>query len=311
MHSTAPRDAPRSGCLALQRSPWAARVNQNGRMHLRTFDAGGIQLEALVAGPPSGRLVVLLHGFPESGDAWRLQAAALAGAGLRVIAPHQRGYAGSSRPAGLLAYRLGTLAQDVLALAKAAEAETFSVVGHDWGTAIAWHLATLHPHAIERMVVLNGPHAGTVAAHTLRHPTQFFRSWYIGAFQVPFAPEALLRANGFALLRRAVRDSARPGAIGDELLDAYAAQWAQPGALTSMLNWYRALGLSAPTPARPVDLPVTVLWGERDGFIERGMADASTALCRKGKLVTLPEATHWLHHEEPGQVNRVLLEALG
>jgi len=279
-------------------------------MQSRVIDLGAIQLEAITAGPAKGELVVLLHGFPESGDAWRAQIQELARAGLRVVAPHQRGYAGSSRPAGLMAYRLSALAQDVLALADALQAEQFSVVGHDWGAAIGWHLATLHAQRVRRLVVLNGPHAGTVAMHATRSPMQLLRSWYIGAFQLPWAPEALLRANDFALLQRAMRTSAREGAITDELLQRYLAQWAQPGALTAMLNWYRALALDLPTPTLRVDLPVTVLWGERDSFLERGIADAALALCNNGRLVALPDATHWLHHEEPQAVGRTLLEAL-
>lgn len=279
-------------------------------MHLATFELGAVRLETIAAGPSGGRLVILLHGFPESGDAWRAQVAALAGAGWRVLAPHQRGYAGSSKPVGLLPYRLDVLAADVLALADAAGAATFSLVGHDWGAAIAWHLASTRPGRLERMVAMNGPHAGTVGLHALFHPTQVLRSWYIGAFQVPFLPEALLHANGFALLRRAMRDTARPGAISGELLDTYAAQWAQPGALRAMLNWYRAIGLQVPTPACTIELPVTVLWGGQDRMLDRGLADAALRLCRKGRLVALPDATHWLHHEEPQRVNDALLEAL-
>jgi pimeloyl-ACP methyl ester carboxylesterase len=277
---------------------------------LQAFDLGSVRIEALVAGPSSGDTVLLLHGFPESGDAWRAQMPALAKAGYRVIAPHQRGYAGSSKPAGLLPYRLEVLAQDVLDLADAAGAQRFSLVGHDWGGPIAWRIATLHPDRVQRLAVLNGPHPATVPLHTMRHPTQLARSWYIGAFQVPFLPEALLRANGFALLRRAIAGSARPGAIPDDLLDAYAAQWSQPGALTAMLAWYRALALSAPVPMLQIQLPVTVVWGEQDRFLDRGLADAALALCRNGRLVALPEATHWLHHEEPQRVTRELLQAL-
>jgi len=280
-------------------------------MHTRRFDLGDVQLEAITAGPPTGELVILLHGFPESGDAWRQQLAALSGAGYRAIAPHQRGYAGSSRPAGLLPYRLSTLAQDVIGLADAAGAERFSVVGHDWGAAVGWHLATLRPERLHRLVILNGPHAGTVGALSMQRPMQLLRSWYVGAFQVPMAPELLLRANGFALLKRAIRGSAREGAIPDDLLDRYQQQWVQPGALTAMLNWYRALMLDLPTPTLRTSVPVTVVWGERDPFLERALADAALALCERGTLVALPQATHWLHHEDPEAVNRAILQALG
>jgi len=279
-------------------------------MDTRTFDANGLRLQALTAGPASGELVILLHGFPESGDAWRQQLPALAGAGLHVLAPHQRGYARSSKPTSVFDYRLGQLARDVLALADAAGAAKFSVVGHDWGGAIAWHLATVHADRLRHVVVLNGPHTGTVGLHSLRHPTQLLKGWYVAAFQLPMVPELLLRAGGYAALRRAMEDSARPGAFDESLLQQYQAQWAQPHALGSMLNWYRALAFEPPTPALPIDLPVTVLWGEQDRFLDRGLADAALALCRHGELVPFPQATHWLHHEEADEVNRRLLKAL-
>lgn len=279
-------------------------------MHSRTFDIQGLQLDVLTGGPESGELVILLHGFPESGDAWRHQVPALAGAGLRVLAPHQRGYATSSKPVSVFDYRLGLLAGDVLALADAAGAQRFSVVGHDWGGAIAWHLATLHPDRLRHVVVLNGPHTGTVGAHSLRHPTQLARGWYIAAFQLPVLPELFLQMGAHAALRRAMEGSARPNAFDPDLLPLYQSQWSRPHALASMLNWYRAIALEAPTPARPIDVPVTVLWGEQDRFLDRGLADAALALCRHGELVTFPQATHWLHHEEREEVNRHLLKAL-
>lgn len=279
-------------------------------MQVQLFQVHGIQLEAVVAGPARGEPVILLHGFPESADAWHRQVAALADAGHRVIAPSQRGYAGSSKPASVFDYRLSVLARDVLALADAAGARQFSLVGHDWGAAIAWQLATTQAERLHRLVVLNGPHPGTVGLHTLRHPTQLLRSWYIGAFQVPFMPELLLRAGDYAWLVRALEGSARPGAFTPELLQRYRSQWAQPGALAAMLNWYRAIAFEPPPPALRIDLPVTVLWGEQDSWLDRGLADAALALCSHGELVPFPQATHWLHHEEPDEVNRRLLKAL-
>nr|WP_198349343.1 MULTISPECIES: alpha/beta hydrolase [Ramlibacter] len=146
-------------------------------MELQQLATNGIRLEVASAGPARGELVILLHGFPESADAWQQQVPALAGAGLRVLAPHQRGYAGSSKPSALADYRLSMLARDVVGLADAAGAGRFSVVGHDWGAAIGWHLATVYPERVQRLVVLNGAHTGTVATHALRHPTQVVRSW--------------------------------------------------------------------------------------------------------------------------------------
>ncbi|HEY1228537.1 MAG TPA: alpha/beta fold hydrolase, partial [Ramlibacter sp.] len=142
------------------------------------------------------------------------------------------------------------------------------------------------------------------------HPGQLLRSWWVGAFQVPWLPEMALRAGGYAWLERNLLGSARPGAFPPELLERYREQWARPGALVAMLNWFRAMALDPPTPALRIDLPVTVLWGEQDRFLDRGLADAALALCRRGELVAFPQATHWLHHEERDEVNRHLLKAL-
>ena len=118
--------------------------------------ANGIALHAVAAGPRDGRLVVLLHGFPEFWWGWRRQIAPLAAAGLRVVAPDQRGYNLSDKPAGVAAYALDTLADDVLGLADFFGRARFAVVGHDWGAALAWHLAGRNPERVERAAVLNG-----------------------------------------------------------------------------------------------------------------------------------------------------------
>jgi len=127
---------------------------------------------------------------------------------------------------------------------------------------------------------------------------------------MPMLPEMVLRTNDFALLGKAISGTAWPGAIAPHLLERYRSQWAQPGALTAMLNWYRAIPFDMPTPMVRVDLPVTVVWGELDRFLERGLADAQVALSSKGTLAPLPTATHWLHHEEPEAVNAALVRAL-
>src|SRR5947209_7555878 len=131
----------------------------------------GLRCHAVAAGPADGRLVILLHGFPEFWFGWRHQIGPLAEAGLRVIAPDQRGYNLSDKPSGTSAYRLDTLADDVLALADALGRERFSVVGHDWGAVVAWHLAARNPERIARAVVLNGPHPATLWPYARGHPT--------------------------------------------------------------------------------------------------------------------------------------------
>jgi pimeloyl-ACP methyl ester carboxylesterase len=273
--------------------------------------AGTIELHAVAAGPPDGRLVVLLHGFPEFWYGWRRQIAPLAAAGLRVLVPDQRGYNLSDKPGGVAAYALDTLADDVLGLADALGRGRFAVVGHDWGGVVAWHLAARNPERVERAAVLNGPHPATVRAFMRAHPSQALRSWYAGFFQAPLLPEWTLGAADFAWLRASLDRTSRPGAFSDEDLRRYRAAWARPGALTAMLNWYRALPrFAGPSPSGRIRVPVRVVWGDRDPFLDRGLVEAGLALCDRGEAFHLPEATHWVQHEEPERVNRLLVEFL-
>jgi epoxide hydrolase 4 len=273
--------------------------------------ADGIDLHAVAAGPPDGPLVVLLHGFPEFWYGWRRQIGPLAAAGLRVLAPDQRGYNLSDKPPGRAAYVIDALADDVLALAAALGRRRFAVVGHDWGGAVTWHLAARDPDRVERAAILNAPHPATVSAYARRHPGQALRSWYIGFFQAPALPELTLRTAGHAWLRSALTRSSRPGTFTDDDLRRYREAWERPGALTAMLNWYRALPLYAGLlrPSR-VRVPVRVIWGDRDAFLEPGLVEAGLALCDRGEAFHLPDATHWVQHEEAERVNGLLTEFL-
>lgn len=283
-----------------------ARTTENLRLA-----ANGIELDAVLAGPANGRLVILLHGFPEFSYGWRHQIPALAAAGLRVAAPDQRGYNRSDKPAGTAAYRLDMLADDVLALANALGHRRFAVVGHDWGGVVAWHLAARNPERIGRAAILNAPHPASLWRYARGHPSQLLKSWYMAYFQLPLLPELGLSAGGFWGLRRALRRTSRPGAFTSEDFRRYREAWAQPGALTAMLNWYRALRPSAGSAASArIRVPVRLIWGHRDAFLDRGLAEAGAALCASAEIIHLPEAGHWLHHEEPHQVNRLLAEFL-
>ena len=274
--------------------------------------ANGLQFHALAAGPVDGPLLLLLHGFPETSHCWNRHLAPLAAAGFRVVAPDQRGIGLSSKPAGIAAYRIDHLAADIVAIVRALGRERAQVVGHDWGGAVTWYLAEHHADVVERVAIIDVPDGDTFKRYLRRHPSQLAKSWYMLFFQLPRLPEALLRANDFKRLANALVGTSRPGAFTPEDLGIYRAAWAQPGALTGMLNWYRALRLGAPLPrgSGRVTIPVRLMWGDRDHALEAAMAEASIARCDAGEVFHFPEATHWLPREEPERVTALLLEFL-
>lgn len=277
-----------------------------------TIAANGLSFHALAAGPRDGPLLILLHGFPETSHGWSKQLVPLAEAGFRVVAPDQRGVGLSSKPAGVGQYRLELLAADVVAMIGALGHERAHVVGHDWGGVVAWQLAEQHPERVGRVAILDAPHPAVFSAYLLRHPSQMARSWYMAFFQLPWVPEAILGAGDFEWLARALTTTSRPGAFSSLDLRVYREAWAQPGALTGMLNWYRALplGAKASSGAGPITAPLRLLWGDRDHALEPALAEASIARCGAGEVVHLSEATHWLQHEEPQRVNELLIEFL-
>jgi pimeloyl-ACP methyl ester carboxylesterase len=266
-----------------------------------------IALFGVEAGPEDGPLVVLLHGFPEFWWGWRRQIGPLAEAGFRVVAVDQRGYGLSDKPRGIEAYRLDRLAQDVIGLASTLRRERVHLVGHDWGGLVAWWTASRHPDRVERLAILNAPHPEVAEAYMRRHPTQMARSLYVGFFQVPWLPEAILSAGGFALMRRSLRQSSRRGTFSESDLDAYEEAWRQPGAMTAMLDWYRALRRKPRLARARIAAPTLILWGLRDRFLEPGLAEESLSLCEQGRLVRFENASHWLHLEEPEAVNAALI----
>ena len=285
-------------------------------------NVGEQRLYAASAGPARGPLVLLLHGFPEMSYAWRRQMGPLAAAGFRVVAPDQRGYGWSSKPQGRAAYTLDLLAADMVGLAQALGHERASVVGHDWGGLVAWTLATRHSAFCERVAILNAPHPATLLPEMLSRPVQVLKSAYIGLFQLPWLPETLLAAHDHRLLEKTLTEHSREGTFSAAELAVYHQAWAMPGALTAMLDWYRALTLPrAPPSSRaaasetppvtvPVTMPVRVIWGDRDRALNASLAERAMAHCLQGEVIHLEHAGHWLHHEEPERVNALLLQFL-
>lgn len=275
-----------------------------------TFATHGVRLHVVMAGPEDGPLVVLLHGFPELWYGWHHQIGPLAAAGFRVVAPDQRGYNLSDKPRGVHAYNLDTLALDVVGLLDALGREKACIAGHDWGGAVAWWLGMKHGQRIERLALLNMPHLKVMQRHLKRSATQLRKSAYIFLFQLPWLPEHRLARRNWEMAARALQSTSRPGTFSAADLAVYRAAWSQPGAMTAMLNWYRAALRARPSrpPGSRIHGPTLLIWGTQDRFLGAEMAQPSIDLCDDGHLVFLEEATHWVQHEEPERVNRLLID---
>jgi pimeloyl-ACP methyl ester carboxylesterase len=273
------------------------------------FQNASVYLHAVAAGPNDGPLVVLLHGFPEFWYGWHKQIEPLASAGFRVIVPDQRGYNLSSKPIGVASYALPALVADVIGIADQLGQQRLFLAGHDWGAAVAWSTALLHPQRVAKLAVLNVPHPSVMRRFLSTHLSQMLRSWYIFFFQLPYLPEVFFSTSKLRIGTRVLLRSSRPGTFSPEDLTQYRVAWSQPGAVTAMINWYRALfRVRAKFPDLTVRVPTRILWGERDAFLLLEMAHESLRYCTQAELFTFANATHWLQHEEPARVSELLID---
>lgn len=266
----------------------------------------GISMRVWEAGPANGPVILFLHGFPEAGFAWQQQLQFFAARGYRALAPDQRGYSRSSKPRGIRAYRIQTLVQDMVSLIALYTREKIILVGHDWGGGVAWHLAIHFPQLLHRLVIINMPHPQVMRQTLKQNRRQQLRSSYAAFFQLPLLPEWTCRAFGFRLLQRSLVRSSVAGTFSPEQLEHYKEAWRQPGALTGMINWYRAYRFFKPKPTGPVEPPTLVIWGKKDAFLLAEMAPQSVARCSAGRLELVPDATHWIHHEQPERVSNLI-----
>jgi pimeloyl-ACP methyl ester carboxylesterase len=274
-----------------------------------TVSTNGITLHVVQAGPADGEPVLLLHGFPEFWRGWNKQIPALVEAGYRVWCPDQRGYNFSEKPHGVAAYDVDLLARDVVGLIDRSGRQKVALIGHDWGAAVAWWVAATYPDRLSKLVILNVPHPAVMFGTVWRSWAQMRKSWYIFFFQLPGVPERSLRANNWTNAIRALKGSARRGTFTDDDLVAYRAAWSQPGAITGMVNWYRAAVRAQRKMSQlgRVPVPTLMIWGAKDIALGREMAQPSIDLCDDGRLVFVEEAGHFVQHEEPQRVAELIL----
>lgn len=276
------------------------------------IDTNNIRLHVVQAGPKSGPPVLLLHGFPETWRCWIRQLPALVNAGCRVILPDQRGYNLSDKPKGIKAYRAEMLVEDIVGLIHALDYEKVNLVGHDFGALVAWMLAIRQPEKLHRLGIINVPHPAVMRRFLLRDFEQMRRSLYALFFQLPWLPETILRARNWRVAARALCRTSHKNAFTEEDIENYTEAWAQPGAMTAMLNWYRAAFWHRPqiTDDMHVHVRTLMLWGVKDVALTYRMARPSIDHCEDGNLIFFPDATHWVQRDEADEVNRHLLQFL-
>lgn len=280
----------------------------------------GVELDVATAGDPAAPAIVLLHGFPESHRTWRHQIPELAKTHL-VIAPDQRGFARSSKPEGTENYTPDKTVGDLIALADHFGKDRFVLVGHDWGGAIAWMAALQHPNRVERLVIVNAPHPFVFQKSLFDDMEQRAASQYIRLFRNP-GLEAQLEAMGLGtFFDTTFARHADPALLAPER-DAYLDEWGQPGAMTAMLNWYRASAIVVPgmdeTPERPafldgpfppLQMPVLVIWGMGDKALLPVQLEGLDQLVPDLKVVQV-DAGHFVPWENPAAVNTAIRDWL-
>jgi epoxide hydrolase 4 len=273
----------------------------------------GVRLHYAEAGDPSRPLMLMLHGFPEFWGAWSGLMPRFSG-DWHVVAPDLRGYNLSDKPEGVESYRASRLIADVAGLVRALGHERCVLIAHDWGGAIAWSVAITHPDVVERLVILNAPHPVPFARALARDADQIRASAYMNWLRRT-GSESVLAADGFKRLERMLAGGRGAGWFDVATRERYRQAWAQPGALGAAVNWYRASPLHPATETEPgasaldldpdrfrVEVPTLVIWGERDTALLPVLLDGLDRLVPVMRIVRLPEATHWLVHEQPGRI---------
>jgi len=268
------------------------------------IEGDGVGLEVVDEGEPGRPAVLLVHGFPDSSHLWRHQIAALTQSGFRAVAPDMRGFGASDRPADVEAYRLTHAVADLVAILDALEIGTATVAGHDWGAAVAWTFAALHPDRVERLVAMSVGHP----AAQRRTLADREKAWYMLLFQFEGVAEELVSRDDWRLLREWLR--------GDGDVERYVADLARPGALTAGLSWYRA-NLHPRRELEPrrrlpsIGAPTLGIWSTGDNYLnEQPMLDSAAHVTGPWRYERIAGASHWLQLDQPEQVSALLLDFL-
>jgi len=296
---------PPEESVVLVDGPWAHRE----------VTANGARFHYAEHGPADGQLVLLLHGFPEFWWSWRHQLVALGDAGYHAVAPDLRGYGGSDKPPR--GYDGYTLSSDVAGMIRALGASSAHVVGHDWGGALGWAVATLHPGIVTTLTVVNMPHPLRLRQALLHDAGQIKASSYIGFFQLPKLPESRLTKDDGAYVEQLMQKWGGPGFPDAETARRCREAMQIPGVAHSALEWYRWSVRSLTRASgvrfqglldRGVQAPVLQLHGALDHCLLASTAHGSDAWAHGGyELQMLDGVGHFAHQEAPELVTAALL----
>ncbi|MGY4709742.1 alpha/beta fold hydrolase [Mycolicibacterium sp. CBM1] len=286
----------------------------------RFVEVNGVRLRVLEAGERGAPVVVLAHGFPELAYSWRHQIPVLAQAGYHVLAPDQRGYGGSSRPAAVEAYDIHLLTADLVGLLDDIGVGQAVFVGHDWGAMVVWHTALLHPDRVRAVAGLSVPPIPRARSRpTTRWREKFGEDFYMLRFQELGVADAEMSADVTATMREMFTGLTGPDAppdwISTDEFDHYVREFSRTG-FTGALNWYRNYDRNwATTPqlaeAR-IQVPALFVGGTADPIgSTMNPARAHEVVAGPYTEAWIEGAGHWVQQERPDEVNRILLEFLG
>ena len=268
----------------------------------------GLTFDVDVDGPDDGEPVLLLHGFPQGKRMWTAISAQLHLAGLRTIAPDQRGYSPGARPMAVEAYRITECVADLVAIIEALGYESTHVVGHDWGAVAAWQVAGRQPERVRTLTAISVPHPTAAAQAIALDPHQQELSSYIGLFRQEGVAEDMLLAGEGQGLREMFRESGLDG----PQMESYVTAALSPGALTAGLNWYRALSLLDLEGLGLISCPTTYVWGDEDRIFSRfGVERCAEHVTGPFRLVELSGVNHWIPELAPDVVTELILERTG
>jgi pimeloyl-ACP methyl ester carboxylesterase len=269
------------------------------------LEVGPYTFDARADGPPGGELVLLLHGFPQSSYTWRHQLPTLARDGYRAVAPDLRGYSPRARPTDADEYRVDPLVGDVLGFADVLGADTFHLVGHDWGGALAWQVAGRHAPRVRTLTVVSTPHP-LAMRESIQHGEQREKSGYMQYLRTPEAEEFLADDDGAGLRMLFEASGLQPIDAGE-----YLRHFREPGAIAGALSWYRGADIRLVEGLGPITMPTLYVWSTADPALGREAAEA-TAACVDGpyRFEALEGMGHWIPELAADELNGLLVEHL-